>query len=413
MALESVVPERIMQLMENGVVIPCAASVEVGKEVDLTRIAPGARIHTGCKIYGADTSMGPGCVIGEEAPVAIDNCQLGHDVRLKGGCFSGAVFLDGASMGSGAHVRAGTLIEEQAGGAHSVGLKQTIFMPYVTAGSLINFCDILMAGGTSRRNHSEIGSSYIHFNFTPHGDKATASLLGDVPRGVMLNQRPIFLGGQGGLVGPARIAYGNVIPAGTIYRKDALEPDQLLLARPVSGAPRPYCTATYRGIERLFRNNLIYIGNILALRAWYETVRLPVMRDDPYRRACCEGAHDLLSGILDERIARLDAVADNLPASIAALERARADAGPESECARQKAFVTRWPGIRERLISFSTADILPAEKEQVRQAFAARGESGYLDAVHALSAGAREAGARWLQAIVDTAAQWASREMEI
>ena len=110
-------------------------------------------------------------------------------------------------MGSGAHVRTGTLLEEQAGAAHTVGFKQTIFLPFVTAGSLINFCDCLMAGGTSRKNHSEIGSSYIHFNFTPRQDKATASLIGDVPRGVMLDQAPIFLGGQGGLVGPVLLDF--------------------------------------------------------------------------------------------------------------------------------------------------------------------------------------------------------------
>lgn len=53
-----------------------------------------------------------------------------------------------------------------------------------------------MAGGTSRKDHSEVGSSYIHFNYTPDGDKTTPSLICDVPRGVMLNQPPIFLGRQ-------------------------------------------------------------------------------------------------------------------------------------------------------------------------------------------------------------------------
>jgi len=155
-------------------------------------------------------------VIGAEAPVTIENCQLGRGVKLKGGYFSGAVFLDGSNMGSGAHVREGTILEEEASGAHAVGLKQTVLLPFVTLGSLINFCDILMAGGASRKDHSEVGSSYIHFNYTPNQDKATASLVGDVPRGVLLNQKSIFLGGQGGLVGPARIAYGCVIAAGGI-----------------------------------------------------------------------------------------------------------------------------------------------------------------------------------------------------
>ena len=58
-------------------------------------------------------------------------------------------------------------------------------LAFVTIGSLVNFCDLLMAGGSSRQDHSEVGSGYIHFNFTPwgaRGDKATPSLIGDVPR---------------------------------------------------------------------------------------------------------------------------------------------------------------------------------------------------------------------------------------
>ncbi len=116
-------------------------------------------------------------------------------------------------MASGAQVREGCILEEEANASHTVGLKQTILFPFVTLGSLINFCDCFMAGGTSRKNHSEVGSSYIHFNYTPNQDKATASLIGDVPKGVMINQAPIFLGGQGGLVGPSRIGYGTVIAA--------------------------------------------------------------------------------------------------------------------------------------------------------------------------------------------------------
>jgi len=116
-------------------------------------------------------------------------------------------------MGSGSHVRDGTILEEQASVAHTVALKQTILFPFVTLGSLINFCDCFMSGGTDRKNHSEVGSSYIHFNFTPNQDKATASLIGDVPNGVMLNKNPIFLGGQGGLIGPCRLTFGTIIAA--------------------------------------------------------------------------------------------------------------------------------------------------------------------------------------------------------
>ena len=105
---------RVRMLLDRGVVIPCPAAVEVEDSVDPQRIAPGVVIHAGCRIRGAETSIAPGCVIGAEAPATVEDCQLGRNAALKGGYFSGATFLDGASMGSGAHVRPGTLLEEEA-----------------------------------------------------------------------------------------------------------------------------------------------------------------------------------------------------------------------------------------------------------------------------------------------------------
>ena len=187
---------KIEKLIEKGVKINRPTSVEIGDEVDVDRIsADGVVIYAGCKIFGAETLILPGAKLGYEAPVTVDNCQVGPDVELKGGYFNQAVFLEKARLGLGSHIREATILEEQAVVAHTVGLKHTILFPFVTLGSLINFCDCLMAGGTSRKNHSEVGSSYIHFNFTPSQDKATASLIGDVPGGVMLNRQPIFLGG--------------------------------------------------------------------------------------------------------------------------------------------------------------------------------------------------------------------------
>ena len=184
---------KIQRLIDKGVRIPVPDSVVIGDEVDPDRISgDNVVIHAGCRIFGRSTLILQGARLGYEGPVTAVDCQIGPNVQLYGGYFKGAVFLSGASAGSGSHVREGTIFEEEANIAHTVGLKQTILFPFVTLGSLINFCDCLMAGGTDRKNHSEVGSSYIHFNFTPNQDKATASLLGDVPRGVMLNQSPIF-----------------------------------------------------------------------------------------------------------------------------------------------------------------------------------------------------------------------------
>ena len=160
-----------------------------------------------------------------------------------------SVLLEGASLGSGAHVRDACRLEELSGGAHTVGLKQTVLLPFVTLGSLINFCDCLMSGGTSRSDHSEVGSSYIHFNFTPDGDKATPSLFGDVSHGVLLDQPPVFLGGQGGTVGPVTVGFGSVIAAGSVLRSDVAA-GKLVVVGPPPAMITDRTPGEYRALAR-------------------------------------------------------------------------------------------------------------------------------------------------------------------
>ena len=368
--------------------------VTVADEVDPGRIADDAEIHPGCRIIGSSTSIGPGCVIGEEAPATIDDCQLGRGVRLKGGFFSGSTFLDGANMGSGAHVRAGCILEEEAGGAHAVGLKQTVFFPFVTAGSLINFCDAMMAGGTSRKDHSEIGSSYVHFNFTPHQDKATPSLAGDVPNGVFLDNKPIFLGGQGGLVGPARIAYGTVIAAGGVCREDIHEENQLHIPAAPAPATRSYETGVYRGVARIVKNNLAYIGNITALRAWYRNVRGHFLRDR-FDLAVIDGGVHNLDRILAERIRRLADLAGKMEYSIQWLKE---QGGSSAQIELQQSFRSAWADIEKTL-----SQEVPVQDEQAMNTFlkALPSSKNYIETIQALPPDVRENGRRWLQSVVD------------
>jgi len=401
-------------LLARGVNLPQPETVFIGGDVAPERIAPGVTIHPGCRLSGGKTSIGSGCELGADAPVTLCDCQLGERVNLQGGAFREATFLNGAIMASGAYIRPGTLVEEEAGGAHTVGLKQTILFPYVILGSLINFCDCLMAGGTSRSNHSEVGSSYIHFNYTPHQDKATASLVGDVPRGVMLDQPAIFLGGQGGLVGPVRVAFGTVVPAGTIVRKDILQGDLYLpesvpaaTAAPAAekasaSASAPYHQGAYRAIQRIVLNNLMYIGNIHALRAWYRFVRAPFMQADPFQGACLDGACARLATVYQERIKRLQELAEKMPGS---LELAKADGQDidAAPCRQQRSLIERWPTMRAALAGLDRVEGSVRDRDILLNAMG-RHPSGtsYLDAVKALSPNARAAGTAWLQSLVDT-----------
>lgn len=361
----------------------------IALEVEPEQIAAGVVIYPGCRISGAETSIGPGCVIGAEGPATLVDCQLGRDVRFNGGFAQEAVFLDGATVGSGAHIRPGTLLEEQASVAHTVGLKQTLLMPYVTLGSLINFCDCLMAGGTGPKDHSEVGSSYIHFNFTAHQDKATASLIGDVPRGVMLDQPPIFLGGQGGLVGPTRLAYGTVLAAGTLCRRDVTT-EGLLVFGQTGGRLKetPYNLRQYGDIDRICRNNFSYIGNIHALAAWYAHVRPRLTPDDPFAQACLAGAQRQIAAVAAERVAQLDKLA------------AKIAANPGERESHRKLLALR-PQLAERLGLPATFPPPPPELLD------GCSPGTYLETIKALPAPAKAAGTAWLQAIVDAVAtQW-------
>lgn len=303
--------EKIVKLIEKGVDIPNPMTIDIGDEVDIDNISgDSVKIYPGCRIYGEKTVISSRVKIGYEAPVTIDNCQLGAGVELKGGYFNKSVFLEGSNMGLGAHVREGCILEEEAGGAHCVGLKQTILFPFVTLGSLINFCDCFMAGGTSRRDHSEVGSSYIHFNFTPDGDKATASLIGDVPRGVMLNKPRIFLGGQGGIVGPVRIGFGNVVAAGSILRKDYTEENKMIMSKTLPNAVLDIRSGAYPSFVRILKNNILYLANLIALEKWYIHVRQGFLHRLEFGNLLYEGLMDKISLAKKERLKRLKELAE-------------------------------------------------------------------------------------------------------
>jgi bifunctional UDP-N-acetylglucosamine pyrophosphorylase/glucosamine-1-phosphate N-acetyltransferase len=394
---------RVDQLIQRGVNLPNPLTLDIGEEVRVEQISPrGVTIYPGCRIYGERTVIASGAQIGYEGPVTIENCQIGPQVELKGGFFKESLFLEKASMGLGAQVREGCILEEQASGGHCVGLKQTILFPFVTLGSLINFCDCLMAGGTGRQDHSEVGSSYIHFNFTPDGDKTTPSLIGDVPRGVMLNQRSIFLGGQGGMIGPLRMGYGNVVAAGAILREDIIEENKLIMGEPYEARILRYEPHRYSGLPRIVRNNVLYLANLIALEQWQIHVRRPFFTEQEFGELLHAGAMDKLSIAKQERTSRLKAMADKMPAALDHSGRTGI---------RRKEFRNR---VSELIGIFSTelpADLGAEKRDRFLESFhrqRAEHPGPYVDLIRSLPAAVTESGSRWLQEIVDALCHQAS-----
>jgi len=390
--------EKIVQLMSKGVDIPNPSTVDIGEEVDVDHVSEqDVKIYPGCRIYGQETVISAGCRIGSEGPATIDDCRLGPKAELKGGYFFKSVFLDKAALGSGAQVREGCILEEEANGAHCVGLKQTILFPFVTLGSLINFCDCLMAGGTSRRDHSEVGSSYIHFNFTPDGDKTTPSLIGDVPRGVMLNQPPVFLGGQGGIVGPIRMGFGNVVAAHAILRSDYLEDGRLIVGKTPAAKTVRFKPRAYVHFRRVVANNIVYLGNLAALEEWYVHVRRPFLEAREFGRLIFAGLLEMLALAKRERIARLRALAEKAAAG--------EESGPEADPDRagKSEFRDRFSEI-EGLFAPGPPD---GPVERGRDDFLAGLEpfkgcgTDHVALIQSLPAAVSGKGVAWLQGIVD------------
>ncbi len=293
---------RLAALAARGVSILDPRQTYVGPEVELGNIHPSVVLYPGTRLHGAACYLGPEVEIGREGPTVVIDSVLAERAGIASGYVEGAVLLRDARLGANAHVRAGTLLEEQASTAHAVGLKQTILLSFVTLGSLINFCDCLMAGGTSRSDHSEVGSGFIHFNFTPwgeRGDKATPSLIGDVVRGVFLRESRIFLGGLAGVVGPTQVGYGSVIAAGQLVRRDVDDGSFVLRdVKPVERKIRPgWCDR----LQPRLRQNIAYVAQLFALRAWYREVRLARLADGHPSRTPTLAAAQLLDSAIAER----------------------------------------------------------------------------------------------------------------
>jgi bifunctional UDP-N-acetylglucosamine pyrophosphorylase / glucosamine-1-phosphate N-acetyltransferase len=395
---------NIVKLLEKGVQIPSPFSIDVGEEIIPERIdGDDVAIYPGTRIYGAKTLISRGTKLGYEAPATIVDCQTGSHVELRGGFFKSSVFLAKAAVASGAQIREGCILEEEANANHTVGLKQTILFPFVTLGSLINFCDCFMSGGTSRNNHSEVGSSYIHFNYTPNQDKATPSLIGDVPRGVMLNQPPIFLGGQGGLVGPVRIGYGSVIAAGVVCRKDCPQGNRVITESDVSTDDKSFRGAFYKSIKHRVYNNICYIANLLALKQWYIQVRQPFFRREDMGGELYAGAIEKLDIAIEERLKRFRDLSEKMDASIEMGKNEAKKRAREKLFKQQKEFSKNWPQIEEALTSGKDITVDLKNRHSFIKVIHNRmkDERDYIRVIQGLHRNESIVGTTWLQNIVD------------
>jgi UDP-N-acetylglucosamine/UDP-N-acetylgalactosamine diphosphorylase len=252
-----------------------------------------------------------------------------------------------------------------------------------------------------------VGSSYIHFNFTPNQDKVTASLIGDVPKGVMLNQPPIFLGGQGGLVGPCRLAYGTTVAAGTIVRRDELRPGRLLYGGTSKDVNLSYKPGRYRNEKRVVLNNIIYIANLIALGQWYRQVRSQFI-SEYFPETLLAGLEEKVNRAISERLSRLEALCDNIQISLEMETPEKSKRGHLSPARKQKQeLVARWPGMKDLLNQRRAEPGVTRERdsflEKVHKGIQKTGLD-YISVIQGLPTSDSVIGTQWLQGIVDRVA---------
>lgn len=380
---------RVESLQRRGVDVWGPERVYISGDVNLDAIEPTAVIRQ-ATLSGKDLSIAAGAVIGTSGHAEVSDCQIGPDAELGAGLYQGATLLNGVKVRGFAEIRPGTLLEEEVDVAHSVALKNTTFTACCVAGSLINFCDLFLTGGTSRKDHTEIGSGAIHYNFDPRGDK-WGSLLGGI-RGVLLRSNPVFIGGTCGLVGPLEVGLGAVTAAGCTIRRDV--PEGTLVSSADRAAIIPSFDRTaYGSLRRQFRVTAKLVATLRALEAWYELVRLP--HAPPREQHLYEFALRRVGVQAQERIDRL--------AKIVAKLEAGARASSAWIQAEHRQIVQVWPSLRNTLQQ-PVKPQLPAAR--FTQAYAdARGSGqGHLAAVKAADAGAAEA-EEWLEGVVNSTMQ--------
>ena len=373
---------RLAWLQDSGVEVWGPDRVYIGDEVPLDAIEPGATIYH-ATLSGKNLRIGKGSSIGRSGHALVEDCRIGRDVELGAGSYSRATILDGSKVRGFAELRPGTLLEEDCEAAHSVAFKNTILTATCVTGSLINYCDVFMTGGTSRSDHSEVGSGVVHFNFDPRGDK-WGSLLGDA-RGLLLRSAPIFIGGQAGLVGPLHVDFGAVLAAGSIARRD-IGPDRVRFegaeAREVEGFDRN----RYGSLAPKLRTTARLIGNLWAFWAWYQAVRLPFA--DDREKPLYESAQNQARVHIEERVKRLRKIVEKLAAGAAR--------SPEHEAliASGEDLAAAW---------LAPPDEAPPPSEFLQEYEAKRGAAAHIDAVRGISPEAAEAAAGWLRKIAERA----------
>jgi len=421
-SLKSYSQKDLKNLLERGVHIPDLNLVHITRDVQLENIAPGSTIYPFVRITGSKTQIHSGARIGVRGPVILENSFIGENAVigdlgqvtlidtvigsksvLGAGVAEQAVFLGKESMvndfttGYGFRVRKGSLYEEDASSAQHTDTKMTILFPWTTLGSDINFCDALLSGGTGPElgSFSEVGSGTIHFNYSIRGDKATASLFGDVLKGVFLDQERLFIGGNNSLLGPVKADFGAMTAAGA--RIKGKLPKGLNYGHSLPKGTVDYDARIFSGVSGIVNNQVNVLAELTALANWYKQVRINCAAQTPEQKFLYESGLRMVELNYQERLDQLSRYVDFLENSVRLLESMQAS---KKEISEQKDLLSRWPKLGSEFKNLEKYETqIPESIKEEFENLQSQGQSDYTGLIKNLSQSGKQAGKTWLSEI--------------
>ena len=424
-SLETYSLKEISKLLERGVHIPDLNLVHITRDVQLDNIVSGCTIYPFARITGMRTKIYSGARIGLRGPVVLENSLIGKNAIignlgpvtlidtvvgpksiLGAGVAEKAVFLGKETMvndfttGYGFRVRKGSLYEEDASSAQHTDTKMTILFPWATLGSDINFCDVLMAGGTGPElgSFSEVGSGTIHFNYSIRGDKATASLFGDVFNGVFLDQERLFIGGNNSLLGPVNADFGAMTAAGARIKGQL--PKGLNYGHSLPKVAADYDTRIFLGVSVIVKNQVNFLAELTSLANWYKQVRINCIAQDQEQKFLYESGLQMIELNYKERFNQLNRYVDYLENSVRVLESIKVS---KKEVLEQKKLLIQWPKLVSKFKNLVKYEIeIPESLKQEFENLQSKGESVYTGKIKNLSQNGKKSGKAWMSEIVRT-----------
>ena len=421
-SLNSFSQKDLRNLLERGVHIPDLNLVHITRDVKLENIAPGCTIYPFVRITGSKTQIHSGARIGARGPVILENSLIGENAVigdlgqvtlidtvvgpksvLGAGVAEQAVFLGKETMindfttGYGFRVRKGSLYEEDASSAQHTDTKMTILFPWTTLGSDINFCDALLAGGTGPElgSFSEVGSGTIHFNYSIRGDKATASLFGDVFQGVFLDQERLFIGGNNSLLGPVKANFGTMTAAGA--RINGKLPKGLNYGHSLPKGTVDYDARIFSGVSGIVKNQVNVLAELTALANWYKQVRINCAAQAPEQKFLYESGLRMIELNYQERLHQLNRYVDFLENSVRLLESMQAS---KKQISEHKDLLSRWPKLDSEFKNLEKHEIqIPESLKDEFDNLQSQGQSDYTGLIKNLSQSGKQTGKTWLSEI--------------